>query len=400
MRLAFTVLCTVPFIMVLGNSMLIPILPEIKANLGLTLTQVGLLITAFSVPAGATIPVAGVLSDHYGRKTIMVPALVIYGLGGLVSGSAAGLLAQPYSWMLAGRVIQGLGAGGTYQLAMALTGDIFTTQERTRALGLLETANGLGKVISPIAGSALALVIWFAPFFAYGLLAIPVALAVARLVPEHLEEKEKARLDLGAYFHSVGDIFSARGGALAACFLAGMFALLILFGVLSYLSDILRLRYGITGFASGLLIAIPVGLMALTSYLAADHLKENENHLKEAILIGLILMAASLMAIGLVTNIYLLLMALSVMGTGTGTILPAVNTLITGAAATRERGLITCLYGAMRFFGVALGPPAFGLVTSIGRLPLFTLASLTVAAVAFAAYTWLHEGVLLPPRPA
>lgn len=399
-RLAFTILCTVPFIMVLGNSMLIPILPEIKAHLGLTLTQVGLLITAFSVPAGLTIPLAGLLSDHYGRKTIMVPALVVYGLGGLVSGTAAWLLSQPYSWMLAGRIIQGLGAGGTYQLAMALTGDIFTTQERTRALGLLEASNGLGKVVSPIAGSALALLVWFAPFFAYGLLAIPLALAVAWLVPEHLEEKRKTRLDLGAYFRSVGDIFRTRGSALVSCFLAGMFALLILFGVLSYTSDILRLRYGITGFASGLLIAIPVGLMALTSYLAAGHLKENENHLREVVITGLALLSAALVTIGVVTNIYLLFIALSVMGTSTGIILPAVNTLITGAAETRERGIITCLYGAMRFFGVAIGPPAFGLVASIGRLPTFILAGLAVAAVACLAFTWLHERVLLPPRPA
>lgn len=386
--------------MVLGNSMLIPILPEIKANLGLTLTQVGLLITAFSVPAGLTIPLAGLISDHYGRKTIMVPALVVYGLGGLVSGTAAWFLSQPYSWMLAGRLIQGVGAGGTYQLAMALTGDIFTSRERTRALGLLETANGLGKVVSPIAGSALALLVWFAPFFAYGLLAIPIALAVAWLVPEHLEEKRKARLDLRAYFYSVGNIFRIRGAALISCFLAGMFALLILFGVLSYISDILRLRYGITGFASGLLIAIPVGLMALSSYLAATHLKEDENHLREAVLTGLLLLAAALVTIGVVTNIYLLFIALSVMGTSTGLILPAVNTLITGAAETGERGIITCLYGATRFFGVAIGPPAFGLVTSIGRLPLFILAGLAVATVAILAFTWLHERVLLPPRPA
>ena len=79
------VLATVPFIMVLGNSMLIPVLPAIQRALDVSLLQVGLLITAFSIPAGLTIPFAGMLSDHVGRKLVMVPALIIYGTGGLLA---------------------------------------------------------------------------------------------------------------------------------------------------------------------------------------------------------------------------------------------------------------------------------------------------------------------------
>ena len=46
-QLKFAVLCLVPFIMVLGNSMLIPVLPSIKSALDITQLEVGLLITAF-----------------------------------------------------------------------------------------------------------------------------------------------------------------------------------------------------------------------------------------------------------------------------------------------------------------------------------------------------------------
>lgn len=106
---------------------------------------------------------AGFLSDRYGRKPIMVPALFVYGLGGLICGFAALFLKDPYILLLVGRVVQGAGAGGTYQLAMALTGDTFQSNERTKALGLLEAANGLGKVLSPILGSLIALFSWYAP---------------------------------------------------------------------------------------------------------------------------------------------------------------------------------------------------------------------------------------------
>ena len=99
--------------MVLGNSMLIPVFPQMKQAMGLTQFQVGLIVTFFSVPAGILIPFAGLLSDRYGRKVIMVPALFIYGLGGLICGFSALFMEEPYSLLLAGRVVQGAGAGGT-----------------------------------------------------------------------------------------------------------------------------------------------------------------------------------------------------------------------------------------------------------------------------------------------
>lgn len=264
MKLPFAILCAVPFIMVLGNSMLIPLLPIFRSTLNISLMQAGLIITAFSLPAGIVIPFAGFLSDYYGRKPIMAPALVIYGLGGLFAGLAAWLVASPYYFILAGRILQGIGAGGTYQLAMALTGDIFQSQERPKVLGLLEAANGLGKVISPIAGAAIGLLIWFAPFFVYGLLAIPVSLAVWFLVKEPSLDNKK-RESLKSYLHNLYQVFIKKGLSLISSILAGMVVLFILFGVLSYVADILEARYNITGITIGLLIAIPVAAMALIS---------------------------------------------------------------------------------------------------------------------------------------
>ena len=75
--LPFAVLCSVPFVMVLGNSMLIPVLPKIKSALDLSQVQTGLIITAFSVPAGLVILFVGILSDRIGRKDEFSPALNI-----------------------------------------------------------------------------------------------------------------------------------------------------------------------------------------------------------------------------------------------------------------------------------------------------------------------------------
>ena len=61
---------------------------------------------------------------------------------------------------------------------MALAGDLIQDNERAQVLGLLEAANGLGKVISPLAGAAIGLIAWYMPFFVYGILALPIALAI------------------------------------------------------------------------------------------------------------------------------------------------------------------------------------------------------------------------------
>ncbi len=397
MKLPFAILCAVPFIMVLGNSMLVPLLPAMRTTLNVSLVQVTLFITAFSLPAGLVIPFAGFLSDYYGRKVIMAPALIIYGLGGILAGLAAWLATSPYYLILGSRILQGIGAGGTYQLAMALTGDIFQSKERTKTLGLLEASNGLGKVVSPIAGSLAGLIAWFAPFFIYGLLAVPVGLAVWFGVQEPAGEK-KEKVAFRDYFRDLGLTFQTRGLSVLGCILAGMVVLFILFGVLSYVSDILEATYGIRGVYTGLLIAIPVATMALTSYLSGSYMQQKTgNLLKIAIVAGLVLNAGALVVMGFFANIYAFFLATVVMGIGTGIVLPSVNTLITSVSA-KERGGITCLYGSMRFFGVALGPPAFGLAMTMGRLPLFLGAAVLAGVVAFFTASFIQAEKMLPPE--
>jgi len=100
----------VPFIMVLGNSMLIPVLPAMKKALALNDFQLSMMITLFSVPAGLIIPLAGFLSDRYGRKVVIAPSLILYGLGGIVAGLAALFMDKgAYPVILGGRVLQGIG---------------------------------------------------------------------------------------------------------------------------------------------------------------------------------------------------------------------------------------------------------------------------------------------------
>lgn len=379
MYIPFAILCGVPFVMVLSNSMLIPVLPLMQSAMNLTAFQMGLIITAFSIPAGLTIPFAGYLSDRIGRKAVMAPALIIFGVGGLLGGLAAVTSSTPFMLILAARVLQGIGGGGTYQIAVALTGDIFQTSERSKALGLLESANGLGKVVSPIMGAALGMIAWFIPFFVYPILALPIAAGVWWVVKEPpLEEKPKP---FKQYIKSAYATFRKQAGSILTAFLAGFIVLFMLFGVLSYWADILDEVHNIQGVTRGLIIAVPVLVMAITSYLNGVFLQKNATKYGKLVLaLGVVLLAAALPFVALTDKVYLLMLAISVQGIGSGLVLPAVNTLITGAAPREERGIITAFYGTVRFFGAALGPPIFGLLNKQPILLFFGSAIITFGA--------------------
>lgn len=391
------VLSLVPFIMVLGNSMLIPVLPAIQRAVATSDSGVGLLITAFSFVAGITIPFSGFLSDRVGRKKVMVPALIIYGVGGLVCGVSALLLSRPFSALLAGRALQGLGAGGTYQLAMALVGDALQTRERARALGALESANGLGKVVSPVAGASLGLLSWFAVFFAYGLLALPAAAAVGLLVRE--PPRRQPAPPLSHYRQVLAQTFRDKGVNLLVGLGAGMAALFVLFGALATYSDLLEARFGILGFRKGLVLAVPVTVMAALSYLTGVLLQKILSKVAKIALVGgLALLVAGLVAGPLAQGHHPWLLLMGAIGAGTGLVLPSLNLLFTSSVPEQERGLVTAVYGSARFWAVAMGPPAFGLAERLGAHPVFWGAAGLAAAVAVATALLIDAARVLPAQ--
>src|SRR5690625_2769038 len=104
-RWAIISLASIPLIMTLGNSMLIPILPMLEKELDITKFQTSLIITLYSIVAIFLIPIAGYLSDQFGRKKVIIPALIITGIGGLIAGWVSWKMENPYSLILVGREI-------------------------------------------------------------------------------------------------------------------------------------------------------------------------------------------------------------------------------------------------------------------------------------------------------
>ncbi|KRF43426.1 MFS transporter [Paenibacillus sp. Soil787] len=369
----YVAIATIPLVLVLGNSMLVPILPDMQEKMGISRFQSSLVITLFSITAGLIIPVSGYLSDRFTRKAVIIPSLIIYGSAGVLAGFAA--VWNSYPILIAARAIQGLGAAGTAPIAMALVGDLYKGGEASKALGLIEASNGTGKVVSPILGSSLALITWFAPFFAFPIFCVLALLAVIFLIKEPPKDKEAEPLK--QYLKQIGKILREKGRWLIPAFFAGSITLFILFGVLFYLSQILEeAPYSIEGIRKGLILAIPLLGMVITSYTTGAIIKQNGTLMRWLMNIGLILMTISLaLAIFLNTNLYIFIGLLTLSGIGTGLLLPCLNTLITGSVERDQRGMITSLYNSLRFIGVAFGPPLFGWLMNISHKTIFITVS-------------------------
>ena len=113
---------SIPLVMTLGNSMLIPVLPVMESELGISPFQSSMIITIYSILAIIFIPIAGFLSDHIGRKKVIIPSLAIAAIGGLISAWAGWKMDNPYWIILIGRALQGVGAAGAFPIVMPLVG--------------------------------------------------------------------------------------------------------------------------------------------------------------------------------------------------------------------------------------------------------------------------------------
>ncbi|MEH7482582.1 MFS transporter [Neobacillus drentensis] len=375
--LTITAISSIPLILVLGNSMLIPILPKMKSELNITQFQTSLIISVFSIAAAISIPVLGYLSDRFSRKAIIIPALILYGSGGLLAGAAAAWFSNSYTWIIAGRILQGMGAAGTAPIAMALAGDLFKGGEQSKVLGLVEASNGFGKVISPIIGSLLALLFWYAAFFAFPIFCALSVLFTIFFIKEKKAEKEPP--PLGKYVKGLVSVFKTEGRWLFAAYLTGSSCLFTLFGILFYISDILEKDHQIDGLLKGAVLAIPLLFMTTTSYFTGSNIGKKMKVMKRLIVIGCLLMTASFASLVFFTNLLPFFAVLVISSIGTGLVLPCINSFITGSVPADRRGFVTSLYGSVRFLGVAIGPPIFGALMEWSRSGMFlSTAGLTL----------------------
>jgi MFS family permease len=163
----------------LEQSMLTPVLPAILREYDASPTSVTWLLSGFLVAAAVAMPLGGRLGDRYGRRRVL-----LWSLGAYVLGSIVCVVADDIDVLIAGRVIQGLGAGVS-PLAVALIRDHVQIADLPKVIGFLVGAGGLGGVMGLLlAGLLVQHVSIDSIFWCLAAVASGLAVAVRLTVPE------------------------------------------------------------------------------------------------------------------------------------------------------------------------------------------------------------------------
>ncbi|PKR76547.1 MFS transporter [Halalkalibacillus sediminis] len=357
-------MASIPLVMTLGNSMLIPVLPIFEKKVGITSFQSSTIITSYSLAAILLIPIAGYLSDRFGRKIVILPSLILAFIGGIIAGFASWKIDDPFLWIIIGRIFQGVGAAGATPIILPLVGDLYkNNDEKTSScLGIIETSNTFGKVLSPILGALFAAFLWFLPFFSisfFSLISIVLVFFFIK-VPKDSEQNSKP---LKQFIKKTKEILKKEGKWLYPVFLLGAYTMLILFAVLFFMSDILEKTHDIYGVKKGFVLAIPLFNLCVASFITGKKIKGDTATMKKVIVVGLITASFGVVFVGYASdNIALLLLVTSILGAAIGAMLPTLDAMITEGIEKEERGTITSFYSSSRFIGVAAGPPIMSLL--------------------------------------
>jgi len=327
-------------------------LPTLAKALNASESQLQWFVTAYTLALVAGMLPAGLIGDRYGRRRLMVGALLLFALGSL--GCA---YAPDPAVFIAARVALGLAGSGVIVVALSMLTVLFDEAERPRAIGIWGAANFIGLPLGPILGGWLLTNAWWGWIF---LLNVPVALigvvAVIALVPESRSAKRPA-IDLA------GIVLSSAG------------LVLLMFGVV---------QAGDSGWLSGAaILPTAAGLIILAAFFlwerrAAEPLVNLQLFALRSFTWGVICTALGIM--GLFGVLFGLPQFFQAIGgadpEGSGfRLLPAVFGLIVGAVtADRVAGRVGVKLTVAGGLGVLLAATLVGSTLSAGSSDAFIAA--------------------------
>jgi len=177
-------LASITLIGPLAIHMFLPVLPVVKNAFVISDSLAGLTFSITLFVMGFVTLVYGSLSDRYGRRPVLLASLALF-----VVGSVASALATTVAWLVAGRMLQAVGAGGGATLARAIARDAFGTDRLVKAIAYLQMAYTLGPMLAPLAGG---LMLDAAGWRGVPWLAAAIGLVISAAVVAVLHETHKA----------------------------------------------------------------------------------------------------------------------------------------------------------------------------------------------------------------
>jgi MFS transporter, DHA1 family, tetracycline resistance protein len=340
----------------IGLTLLITVQAFIVREYNTTAIAVTFLTVLYAASQFLAAPFLGKLSDRYGRRPVLLFCLFGSAIGYFIFGIGGAL------WILfLSRIIDGF-TGGNVSIASAIITDVSSVEERTKNLGLIGAAFGLGLIIGPILGGLFSQISLSAPAYAAGIFSIAATLVGYFILPESLPISKRRNNNLNLKdlnpFSSIKNFITRPVlGIFLTVFVivnftfSGFTITLPVFVINKFGIDPLNIA-GLL-FVSGVVSSIVQGgLIGKLDRRFGD---------KKLLMTGILVLALGLILFLMVQIFWVLYIVLGIISLGIGLITPTLNSLISKLVLPSELGELFGVNTSLNSLMTILGPLSAGL---------------------------------------
>lgn len=358
----------------LVNDMYLPTIPKMMREFHTTpsMTQMGLSMAMIGLGIGSVI--WGSLSDHYGRKPILLLSLGIFGVGTAVS-----LLSESIMFFIICRLFQGIGAGGAMVLSYSIPTDLYQGRQLAKVMALVGAINGFAPATAPLIGGFMADSTGWRGIFILLLIIGVLMLVWSWQRPESLSESKRLPADgLKPYFKAYGTLFSDR--RFMVYVLLKAIGIGLLYAYISSAPFIYQEHYGFSSVKFGLIFGANAVAIAAGSALVVRF-----RVLKQGLVVGTVIMSlfAMLEALVMYHEMHFLWYELAVipMLVGGGMLFSSANSLGMEEGQA-DAGTAGAIMNVVKYIFAAIVAPLVG-IGNILHSSAWCFVALAVIALAF-----------------
>ena len=381
-RRAITAIVIVNFVTVSGFGLMFPVYAKFGNTIGATATELSWAIAAFSLGQLIAAPITGRLSDHYGRRPVLIVSLLLGSLAYLGHSQVS----SP-ALLIAARFTSGLASGG-FAVAFAVAADLSARDNRARVMGIVGAGFSAGIILGPALGGIVgSLVSEGSPFvvvcIAASVMNLLAAAASALLLPETRRRgtatKSVRRAARRALFRRAAFLVPVLVGFGAMSAVAMMEGTFVVYAerVLSLSSLQIGLTFAIMGLCSVLVQATAAGRLA-------------RRFGEYPMLLGaMVVQFGGLLVLGSFTAYPLVVIGAVSISVGYALLTPAVNSLASFAADDDTQGIAQGAVQGVSSLGRVLGPAAAGpIYDGFGATAPYFAGAAQLLLVLLLAFRW------------
>ena len=338
------------FIDLMGFGILIPILPTFASNvIGISDFGIGIIVASYSFMQFIFNPVIGKISDRVGRRPVILLSLITTIISYLIFS-----FSTTFSILLFSRLLAGIG-GSNVGAAQAYIADITDKSDRSKGMGLIGAAFGLGFVFGPILGGFVSEFGYeYVGFVSAGFSFLALVFALFFL-PESLKEKKPLK-NFDYSLIKKDDILEVMNipniAILIGLFFIIIFAVANIYGTFALLG---QKYYGFTDRENGYLFGILGIVGALVQGVLLKKIGKYINE-KNLIIIGLFALMISLGLMPYGINFTGVAVISGILAIGTGILQPTILSLVSKYSPSENQGKILGINQSFASLARVLGP--------------------------------------------